>query len=153
MRYYDAARQILRSAGHPLTTREITEQAIAQGLIAPVGKTPIATMKRVLYVRLREDPELVKIQESGNTRAKRFSVYWTLRSATSANRERLVVRTSKSACISLAFSGHDGVVKAVVSQPIVTLDTGIRKRGVLIAAEREHGLVHLLGVEDSQAYQ
>ena len=93
MKYYEAALQTLRSAGHPLTTREITDQAIAQGLIAPVGKTPIATMKRVLYVRVRDDPQLIKIQESGNKRAKRFSVHWTLRDATSANREGSVPAT------------------------------------------------------------
>jgi hypothetical protein len=85
MTYYEAALQILRSAGRPLTTREITDLAIAEGLIVSAGETPHASMARVLYLRVRNDPELVKIDEPGNARAKRSSVRWTLRQATSAN--------------------------------------------------------------------
>lgn len=85
MTYYRAALQILRSAQHPLTTQEITDLAITEGLIMPTGKTPQASMARVLYLRVRNDPELIKIDEPGNVRAKRRSVRWTLRHAISTN--------------------------------------------------------------------
>ena len=80
MTYYEAALQILRSARRPLTTREITDLAIEEGLIVPTGKTPDASMSRELYLRVRNDPELIKVEHSGNGRAKRGSVRWTLRS-------------------------------------------------------------------------
>jgi hypothetical protein len=85
MTYYEAAIQVLRSAQHPLTTREITARAIENGLIKPVGKTPDATMSAVLYVHVRKDATLTKIEEAGNGRAKRGSVRWmlTLRNAES----------------------------------------------------------------------
>jgi HB1, ASXL, restriction endonuclease HTH domain len=79
MTYYEAALQVLRSAGHPMSTREITDQAIAEGLISPRGKTPYATMAARLYLRFRNDSELVKLATPGNGRAKRDSVRWTLR--------------------------------------------------------------------------
>jgi hypothetical protein len=84
MTYYEAALQVLRSARHPLTTREITDQAIKRGLITTHGKTPHVTMGSKLYVNVRRDPVLVKLQAPGNTRAKRGSVRWTLRSTTTA---------------------------------------------------------------------
>jgi hypothetical protein len=68
----------LRSAQHPLTTREITAHAIETGLITPAGKTPGATMSAALYVHARKDATLTKIEEPANGRAKRGSVRWTL---------------------------------------------------------------------------
>jgi hypothetical protein len=85
MTYYEAAIKVLRSAGHPLTTQEITDLAIAGGLIRPTGKTPHASMARVLYLRVRNDPELVKAEEPGPAKAKQRSVRWTLRHATAPN--------------------------------------------------------------------
>jgi HB1, ASXL, restriction endonuclease HTH domain len=81
--YYEAAIQVLRSAQHPLTAREITTHAIENGLITPVGRTPDATMSAVLYVHARKDTTFTKIEEPGNGRAKRGSVRWmlTLRNA------------------------------------------------------------------------
>jgi hypothetical protein len=79
--YYEAAMQILKAAERPLTLREITDLALAEGLIVPTGKTPIASMGRVLYLRVREDPELVKIEEQGNGPARLRSVRWALRRA------------------------------------------------------------------------
>jgi HB1, ASXL, restriction endonuclease HTH domain len=79
MTYYEAALRVLRSVQRPLTSREITDQALKRGLIAPVGKTPHATMTAELYSQVGNDPELVKLQEPGNKRAKRGSVRWTLR--------------------------------------------------------------------------
>ena len=85
MTYYEAALQILRSVRQPLTTREITDLAITEGLIGPVGKTPHASMGRVLYLRVRNNPELVKLEAPGNGRAKSGSVRWTLRPASGTN--------------------------------------------------------------------
>jgi hypothetical protein len=79
MRYYEAAIEVLKAAKRPLTVREITDQAIKRGLIRPKGKTPAATMSAVLYVRLRNHPDLVKLEDQGNKRAVRGSVRWTLR--------------------------------------------------------------------------
>jgi len=79
MTYYEAALQVLRSARRPLTTQEITDLAMERKLIIPRGKTPHATMSAVLYQRVRDDPELVKLGVEGNERAKRGSVRWALR--------------------------------------------------------------------------
>jgi HB1, ASXL, restriction endonuclease HTH domain len=79
MRYHEAAIEVLKAAKHPLTVQEITDQAIEGGLITPTGKTPAATMSAVLYVRLRNDPDLVKLEDRGDQRAKRGSVRWSLR--------------------------------------------------------------------------
>ena len=84
MTYYEAALQVLRSARRPLSTQEVTDQAIARGLITPTGKTPLATMAAELYMRVRSDPELVKIEDPGPSRAKPGSVRWTVRPAGSA---------------------------------------------------------------------
>lgn len=79
MTYYEAALQILRSARHPLTTREITDRAMERKLITPHGKTPQATMSAVLYRRAGNDAEFVKLDTQGNVRAKPGTVRWTLR--------------------------------------------------------------------------
>ena len=76
MTYYEAALRVLKFVGHPLTAREITDQAIEAGLIAPAGKTPCATMSAALYTRVRSDLELLKMEDPGNGRAKRGSVRW-----------------------------------------------------------------------------
>lgn len=86
MTYYEAALQVLRSARYPLTTRQITDRAIEMGLITPRGKTPHATMAAVLYLRVRKDPELVKLEATGDRRAERGSVRWTLHPATADHR-------------------------------------------------------------------
>ena len=79
MTYYEAAIEVLRAAKRPLTAQEITCRAIETGLITPKGKTPVATMVSTLYVRLPNDPDLLKLEDHGNKRAKRGSVRWTLR--------------------------------------------------------------------------
>ena len=79
MTYYQAAIEILRAAKRPLTTQEITDQALKSGLITTKGKTPEATMSAELYARIRTDPDLVKLEDRSKTRAKRGSVRWTLR--------------------------------------------------------------------------
>lgn len=76
MTYYEAALRVLKFAGYPLTAREITDQAIEAGLIAPVGKTPYSTMSSILYKRLKTDLELLKMEDPGKGRAKPGSVRW-----------------------------------------------------------------------------
>ena len=49
MTYLDAAYEILRQAGKPLHYQQITERALAEGLISPQGLTPEATMASRLY--------------------------------------------------------------------------------------------------------
>jgi hypothetical protein len=56
--FYEAALQILKSSREPLTTREITERALENGLIVSRGKTPVATMGAELYGRLDTDASL-----------------------------------------------------------------------------------------------
>jgi hypothetical protein len=87
MTYIGAALQVLKSAGHPLTTREILDQAVRQGLITLRGKTPDRSMAARLYTRARSDPQLVKLESPGNTRAKNGSVRWMLRSASGADHQ------------------------------------------------------------------
>jgi hypothetical protein len=49
------------------------------GLDPPSSPTPHASMARVLYLRVRDDPELVKIeQQPGTASARRRSVHWIL---------------------------------------------------------------------------
>ena len=48
---------------------------------------------------------------------------------------------------------HHGVVEPVVGEALVALDARVAERGVFVAAEGEHGLVHLLGVEHLQAHE
>jgi hypothetical protein len=79
MTYYEAALQVLTAARNPLTTQEITDRAIARGLINPRGRTPNATMAAVLYLRVGKDSDLVKLEVPGNGRAKKGSVRWVLR--------------------------------------------------------------------------
>jgi hypothetical protein len=79
MTYYEAAIEVLRSAQNPLTIREIVEEAINRGLIVPRGPNPRNTMATELYVRGRNNPELIKTGEPGKGRSKAGSVRWALR--------------------------------------------------------------------------
>ena len=79
MSYFEAAITVLAQVSKPLTTRELTEAAINDGLIKPKGKTPEATMSAALYTRLGMDERLVKLETPGNTRAMRGTVRWTVR--------------------------------------------------------------------------
>ena len=55
MTYLEAAYQILREAGEPLHYREITQRALAKGLLQPSGLTPDATMGSRLYTDTKQD--------------------------------------------------------------------------------------------------
>jgi len=79
--YLNAALAVLRASGCPMDGREITDAAIAAGLIAPIGKTPAQSMRARLYVALRDRPEvpLERLFAPGRGRARRGSVRWRLR--------------------------------------------------------------------------
>lgn len=79
--YLSAAVQVLRAAGRPLTTREVTEEALGAGLLDRWGKTPEQTMGARLYVALRDEPDcpVRRLCEPGPARARRGSVRWALR--------------------------------------------------------------------------
>ncbi len=51
--YLNAAFEVLRRAKAPLHYREITEQAMARGLIKPKGYTPDATMRGQLNTAVK----------------------------------------------------------------------------------------------------
>jgi hypothetical protein len=79
MTYYEAALEVLRSAQHPLTLREIADAAIERRLITPRGSNPLNTMGAVLYRQGRENPNLIRTGAPETGRAKPNSVRWTLR--------------------------------------------------------------------------
>jgi hypothetical protein len=78
--YVEAAVQVLKAVGRPLTTTEITEFAVARRLIDPKGKTPNRSMAARLYLHIRDarPPHIRKTFIPGKARAKRGSVRWTL---------------------------------------------------------------------------
>lgn len=80
MSYIQAAEAVLASVGRPLTTHELTEEAIRQGLLKPGGKTPEASMSAALYTALQRNRSgrIVRLSEPGSTRARRGTVRWTL---------------------------------------------------------------------------
>jgi hypothetical protein len=83
MNYIEAALTVLKGSKRPMTAKEIIDEAVAKGLLAPQGKTPEATLSARLYVYVRDHPEPVieRHAEPGRTppRARRGSVRWRLR--------------------------------------------------------------------------
>jgi hypothetical protein len=76
MSYLSAAEKVLRDAGEPLTTGEVTERAIRRGLLNPQSKTPTASMSAALY-RAPKDSPIRRDFEPGPGRAARGTVRWT----------------------------------------------------------------------------
>lgn len=58
MTYLDAAQEVLKKSGSPLRYEDITERALARGLIAPQGLTPEATMASRLYTDTLQEGSL-----------------------------------------------------------------------------------------------
>ena len=50
-------------------------------------------------------------------------------------------------------AGNDSVVKAVVGEAWVAVYSGVSEGSVFVAAEREDGLVHVLGVEHLETHE
>ena len=46
MTFYEAAIRVLEAEKRPLTTQEITERSISQGLLSHVGKNPAETLRQ-----------------------------------------------------------------------------------------------------------
>src|SRR5450631_3187257 len=53
MTFYEAAIRVLEAEKRPLTTQEITERCISQGLLSHVGKNPAETLRSRLAVMSR----------------------------------------------------------------------------------------------------
>ncbi|MGO9177871.1 MAG: winged helix-turn-helix domain-containing protein [Candidatus Limnocylindrales bacterium] len=80
MNYIDAAIEVLRQTGRPMTDAEIAKQAIASGVLRPTGKTPRQTMSAALYVHAKDPASVVcRVAEQGPVRARRGTVRWTLK--------------------------------------------------------------------------
>ena len=84
--FLDAAATVLRKTGRPMDTREITERAMRDGLLASsIGKTPERTMGAALYMDLRRrsrESRFKRVYVPGSARAVRNSVLWALRERT-----------------------------------------------------------------------
>ncbi len=79
MTFWQATEKVLTNVNQPMTAREILQRAVSRGLIATKGKTPLASLQAVLYVRSKRDPRLERVFDQGPTRAKRGTVRWRLR--------------------------------------------------------------------------
>ena len=77
MTYLEAAVAVLRKSGRPMTSHEITAEALRRGLIRTTGKTPEATMAAALYTHVSLGAPVKRLFEPGNGRAKRGTVRWT----------------------------------------------------------------------------
>ncbi len=79
--FLDAALAVLSQTERPMTSLEITAEALRQGLISATGKTPEATMSARLYRAIHKNPNasVVRVAEEGPTRARRGTVKWALR--------------------------------------------------------------------------
>jgi len=53
MSFAEAAYQVLKQVGKPLSANEVTSIALEQGIISTAGKTPSATMSAQLYVDIK----------------------------------------------------------------------------------------------------
>lgn len=66
MQFKDAAYEILKEAGKPLHYNEITDLAIAKGILETQGQTPHATMGALLYTdTLKEESRFKRGDEKG----------------------------------------------------------------------------------------
>jgi hypothetical protein len=83
MPFLAAAIDVLRTADRPLTSNEITREALARGFLVSIGKTPEASMSATLYMEAARgaDSRVKRVFEPGRDRAKRGSVRWTVESS------------------------------------------------------------------------
>jgi len=79
MTFWQATEKVLTKVNRPMTSREILQRALDEGLITTAGKTPLATLQAILYVRSKRDPTLERVFEQGPTRARNGTVRWRLR--------------------------------------------------------------------------
>lgn len=76
MTFQEAAAVVLRDFARPMTANEITEVALARGLLKTRGKTPEATMSATLY-RIGSDGPIRREYQAGRGRAVRGTVRWS----------------------------------------------------------------------------
>jgi hypothetical protein len=78
--FLEAAAAVRRDAPHPLTVREITDQALLRRLLTPKGNTPDSSMSAVLYyAEKRPETCIVRLHEPGESRARQGSMRWKLK--------------------------------------------------------------------------
>jgi len=111
----------------------------------------------------RCDSTVIVPKEPG--RRRKVSFLQTVWLVNSLNKERPVLGAFKDRSISGALrriirpflaspvataslSSYYGVIQSVLCQSFVTINSRVPQRGILVATEREHGLIHLLSVED-----
>jgi len=80
MSFLQAALEVLRREGKPLTTGEIMAYILAEDLIHTSGRTPTSTLSAALYRETSLHPHgpLRRLAVAGETRAVRGSVRWLL---------------------------------------------------------------------------
>jgi hypothetical protein len=85
--FLSAAMAVLERSGREMTTTEIVDTAMAEGLLRPEGRTPLASMRATLYGAVGRDPHtrLVRVAISGPRRAVRGTVRWKLRRSSSGD--------------------------------------------------------------------
>ena len=79
--YLAAALEVLRGAEAPLTSNEITDEALTQGMLPTAGKTSRRTMAACLHALVKNDPKapIEQVLTPGASRSQRGSVRWALR--------------------------------------------------------------------------
>lgn len=78
--FLEAAITIMRASDRELTTSQITDDALARGLIQTNGQTPTASMSAALYRAVKSgNPFIERVAIPGRQRAERNSVRWRLR--------------------------------------------------------------------------
>ncbi len=69
--FLDSAQNILEKSRKPLRVAEITSRAIKQGLIQPAGKTPINSMRSLIYRDAKKEDTMFLIAQPGVIGLKR----------------------------------------------------------------------------------
>ena len=85
MTYLEAALEVLKASGRPMTAEEITDTAISRGLLESGSKTPVRSMTSRLYRYVRDAPEpkIKRHAQPGPSRAIKGSVSWSFVTHTS----------------------------------------------------------------------
>ena len=147
----EAAEKILQDCGGPLHYKEITQRALAAGLLSTVGKTPAATMNATILVEVARDEKRGKVP-----RFERLGKgYIQLRQTPKAGLDRDIEHHNRSVQKQLrerllALSTTPDKFESLISQLLVkmgyqgvettkrTKDGGIDVRGTLIVADVIH---------------
>src|SRR5579871_4964949 len=79
--YAEEALDILEASGHPMSPRELIDEAIRRDLLTPTWDRPEGSLESSLTTYIRNNPtaRLVRLCEQGPTRARRGSVRFAIR--------------------------------------------------------------------------